>query len=65
MKIEPMLTPEDVAELLQVNVETVRRMIHRKLIPFSRIGRLYRITSEDMRAFVAGCRIATQKPVKL
>lgn len=42
-----MLTPEQVAEYLQVTREQVYRLIRRNELPASKVGRAYRISSDD------------------
>lgn len=41
------LTPQQVADFLQVEPQTVWRMIRRGELPAFRVGRVYRITRED------------------
>lgn len=49
MEPNPYLTLEQIAEILQVAVETVRTYLKRKRnpLPYYRIGREYRISRED------------------
>jgi excisionase family DNA binding protein len=47
------MTPEQVADLLQVNVETVYRLIREKKLAAARIGRAYRVTQADLERFLA------------
>ena len=47
------MTPEQVADLLQVNTETIYRLIRDRKLAASRIGRAYRITSAELEAFLA------------
>lgn len=46
------MTPEQVAEYLQVNTDTVYRLIRGKQLAASRIGRAYRILTEDIDAYL-------------
>jgi excisionase family DNA binding protein len=47
------MTPEQVADLLQVNTETVYRLIRDKKLAAVKIGRAYRITRENLDVFLA------------
>ena len=46
------MTPEQVAEYLQLNTDTVYRLIRGKQLAASRIGRTYRIPKEDVETFL-------------
>jgi excisionase family DNA binding protein len=46
------LTPEQVAEYLQLNTDTVYRLIRGHKLAATRIGRSYRIPKEDLEAFL-------------
>ena len=48
-----MLTPEQVAGYLQLNKDTVYRLIRTKRLAAARIGRAYRIPRQDLEAFIA------------
>lgn len=50
--IKPFLTPEDVAEALQLNVLTVYGYIRNKKLSAVRIGRNYRIDRRDFYEFI-------------
>lgn len=55
--LEPMLTVDQVAELLQVNPETVRRMLRRGELRGRRLGGTkagWRIPTAAVRAYMAG-----------
>ena len=45
---QPFLTPEEVSELLQVSVYTVRRWIKQGELPAYKIGRLWRVNKVDL-----------------
>jgi excisionase family DNA binding protein len=47
------LTPSQVAAYLQVSTETVYRLIRRRQLAASRVGRRYRIPRRDLEAFIA------------
>lgn len=46
------LTTEDIAELLELNVSTVRRYIREGKLRAIRLGKYYRIRSEDFEEFL-------------
>jgi excisionase family DNA binding protein len=46
-------TPEQVASYLQLNKDTVYRLIREKRLAATRIGRTYRIPRQDLETFVA------------
>jgi excisionase family DNA binding protein len=46
------MTPEQVAEYLQLNTDTVYRLIRGKQLAASKIGRTYRIPREDVETFL-------------
>jgi excisionase family DNA binding protein len=48
-----MLTPEQVAGYLQMNKDTVYRLIRTKRLAAARIGRTYSIPRQDLEAFIA------------
>jgi excisionase family DNA binding protein len=45
-------TTEEVAEMLKLNVRTVRAMINQKRLRAVKIGNEYRVTDEHLRQFV-------------
>ena len=47
------MTPEQVADLLQLNTETIYRLIRDKKLAAVKIGRAYRVTRADLEAFLA------------
>ncbi len=53
---KPLLDVETVAERLGVAVKTVRRAIDRDELPFHRVGRLIRISEDDLASFIASRR---------
>ena len=46
------MTPEQVAEYLQMNTHTIYRLIHDHKLAAIRIGRAYRIPKEDLDNFI-------------
>ena len=47
------MTPEQVADLLQLNTETIYRLIRDKKLAAAKIGRAYRISKADLEMFLA------------
>lgn len=52
MAEKPLLTTEDVAGLLQLDIETVRRYIREGKLRAIKIGGQYRIRREDFEEFL-------------
>jgi excisionase family DNA binding protein len=50
--VKKLLTPEEVAEALQLHHLTVLKFIREKKIKSIKIGRIYRIREEDFEAFL-------------
>src|SRR5262245_38855219 len=46
------MTPEQVAQYLQLNTDTVYRLIRQHKLAAARIGRTYRIPKEDLESFL-------------
>ena len=46
------MTPEQVADYLQLNTDTVYRLIRERKLAASQIGRTYRIPKEDLEDFL-------------
>jgi len=46
------MTPEQVADYLQLATETVYRLIRQRKLAATRIGRAYRIPREDVESFI-------------
>ena len=51
--LRDVMTPEQVADYLQVATETVYRLIRQRKLAATRIGRAYRIPREDVEHFIA------------
>jgi len=47
-----LLKPEEAAEILGVNPGTVRRWLREGKLKGVKVGRLWRITEEDLKAFI-------------
>lgn len=45
-------TPEEVAAILKVTTKTVYNLIHRKELPASRVGSLFRITEDQLSRYL-------------
>ena len=50
--VHEIMTPEQVADYLQLNTDTVYRLIRSHKLAASKIGRTYRIPKEDVDAFL-------------
>ena len=50
--MQDIMTPDQVATYLQMNKETVLRLIRRRELAASRIGRTYRIPRQDLETFL-------------
>ena len=46
-------TIEEVAPILRVAPETVRRFIHRGVLPFVKVGKRFLFSEEDIQIFLA------------
>jgi excisionase family DNA binding protein len=57
-----LLTPEQVANILQVHVLTIYGYIRRGTLDAIRLGRSYRITPQDLTHFIESNRIKNNKP---
>ena len=55
-KKQTMLSVNQVADLLNVSTKTVRRMIDERDLHHHRIGRIIRVSEEDLRAYINGTR---------
>jgi len=52
METREVMTPEQVADYLQLNKDTVYRLIRSHQLAASKIGRAYRIPKEDVDSFL-------------
>ncbi len=62
--MEPLLTTEEVAEFLRVDIVTVRRLVNRGELPAYRIGNEYRFTRVDLDEFIKRQRVSTGENAK-
>src|SRR2546430_1498322 len=61
--MEPLLTTEEVAEWLRVDVVTVRRLISRGELPAYRIGNEYRFKTSELEAYLQRQRVSGEEGV--
>jgi len=59
--VEPLLTTEEIAEYLRVEVVTVRRLVTRGELPAYRIGGEFRFTTPDVENFIKGQRVSSDE----
>ena len=52
MEIEKLMTPEEVAEVLQLHHLTVLKFIRSKKLKSIKLGRVYRIKKDDLENFL-------------
>jgi excisionase family DNA binding protein len=52
-----LLTPEDVAERLNVSLRFVRRLCHERRLAYVKVGRLVRFNETDVRTWLAEHRV--------
>ena len=52
------MTLEDVAELLGVNYQLIYRLVRSGELPAIRLGRVYRVTKEDLNAYLSAQKTA-------
>jgi excisionase family DNA binding protein len=57
-----LLTPEQVAEILQLHVLTVYSYIRQGKLSAIRLGRSYRVTQEDLEKLIEQNRVSGVKP---
>ena len=61
--LNPLLTPDVVAELTGLSVETLAQWRSQKRgIPYLKIGRHVRYDSTDVQSYLAGCRVSVSDP---
>ena len=60
MQLEEMLTPQEVAAYLKVPLQTIWRWCREGTVPAVKIGRYWRVPSNDLAAFIAARR---SKPI--
>ena len=62
--MESLLTTEEVADFLRVDIVTVRRLVNRGELPAYRIGNEYRFTRADLEEFIKRQRVSTREEAK-
>ena len=50
---EPLLTPQEVADILKLNVQTVRRLLRNGEIPHHKVGGSYRVSQSQLEEYLA------------
>ena len=55
--IDALLTFREVAELLRISVPSVRRLQHRRLIPFFKVGGGVRFNENDIASYLERNRV--------
>lgn len=50
---DPLLTPQDVAGILKLNVQTVRRLLRDGEIPHHKVGGSYRVSQAQLEEYLA------------
>jgi excisionase family DNA binding protein len=58
--MQPWLTLEQIAEELQIHVETVRNWVRDKKLPAYKVGRVYRVKRADFENFMAERRTTNE-----
>jgi len=53
------MTLEDVAEMLGVNYQLIYRLVRSGDLPAIRLGRVYRVTQEDLNAYLTNQKTAS------
>lgn len=48
------MTLEDVADMLGVNYQLIYRLVRSGELPAIRLGRVYRVTQDDLQAYLSG-----------
>ncbi len=50
--MEKLMTPEEVAEALQMHVETVKRLLREKKLPGFKVSGQWRISPSELRTYL-------------
>lgn len=58
-----LLSPDEVAVRLCISRDHAFKLMRAGQLPHVRVGRFYRISETDLRAFVAQARVAAEAPV--
>lgn len=54
-------TTDQAAEVLQINIQTLRKWIREGKLPASKLGSDYRITGEDIKSFLDATKTTATK----
>jgi excisionase family DNA binding protein len=54
---ENLLSVEAAAEYLSASPRFIRRLVAERRVPYVKVGRLVRLTAEDLDAFIASARV--------
>ena len=54
---ENLLSVEAAAEYLSASPRFIRRLVAERRVPYVKVGRLVRLTTEDLDAFIASVRV--------
>jgi len=60
--VEALLTTQEVANILKVTVRTVYSLLESGELPGVKIGRVWRVSEDDLQAFIARQKIAQDMP---
>jgi acetyl-CoA synthetase len=60
--VHELLTPVQVSRHLQVNPETVLRWLRAERLPGKKIGKLWRISENDLNSFISGEAAHKEQP---
>jgi excisionase family DNA binding protein len=52
-----LLTPEDVAERLNVSLRFIRRLCHERRVPYTKIGKFVRFDADELDAWITAQRV--------
>jgi excisionase family DNA binding protein len=65
MPLSPLLTTQEVAAILRVNVRTVRRLVrNRRLSVCTGAGRYWRFSEEQIAKYIEDTTVLAAKPAK-
>lgn len=54
MKLDPILTPEEIAKYMKLNIRTVYKFIKEQKLPAYKVATQYRIKREDFEKWLEG-----------
>jgi excisionase family DNA binding protein len=56
----PMLTPEEVAERLNISLRFIRRLCHERRVPYTKVGKFVRFDAEELEAWIMTHRVGPE-----